>query len=113
MYANSQGVQHMDVQPFIYLCFPYYTYLHIYISTYLHIYIYANLQGVQDMEVQLFMESLLKCSDFADAVKPFHVHAQWAVRMTDEFFLQGDMERASGMRVSFMCDRRRARLVYV
>ena len=65
------------------------------------------------MEVQVLMESLLKCADFADAIKPFHVHVQWAVRMTDEFFLQGDMERASGMRVSFMCDRRRARLVYV
>jgi hypothetical protein len=55
------------------------------------------------MEMQLLMESLLKCSDFADAIKPFHVHAKWAVRMTDEFFLQGDMERASGMRVSQAC----------
>ena len=61
--------------------------------------------GAPDMDGQLFMETMLKGADFGDVLKPFAVHKKWVVRMTDEFFLQGDMERASGIRVSPMCDR--------
>ena len=38
-------------------------------------------------------------------IKPFPVAARWAIRVTDEFFLQGDVERQHGMAVTPLCDR--------
>jgi cAMP-specific phosphodiesterase len=49
------------------------------------------------MDVQLLMEVMLKGADLSDAVKAFDAHKKWTLRITNEFFLQGDMERASGM----------------
>jgi cAMP-specific phosphodiesterase len=43
------------------------------------------------------MEVMLKGADLSDAVKAFDTHKKWTLRITNEFFLQGDMERASGM----------------
>eukprot|EP00286_Rhodomonas_abbreviata_P026452 CAMPEP_0181306350 /NCGR_PEP_ID=MMETSP1101-20121128/10249_1 /TAXON_ID=46948 /ORGANISM="Rhodomonas abbreviata, Strain Caron Lab Isolate" /LENGTH=945 /DNA_ID=CAMNT_0023412393 /DNA_START=482 /DNA_END=3319 /DNA_ORIENTATION=+ len=51
------------------------------------------------------MEILIKCADTSNVLKPFDVAKKWALRVTDEFFLQGDMERANGMDVTPMCDR--------
>lgn len=51
------------------------------------------------------MEILIKCADTSNVLKPFPVAKKWAVRVTDEFFLQGDMERANGIDVTPMCDR--------
>ena len=61
--------------------------------------------GGGGLDSLLYMQLILKCADMADPMKPFPVFAKWAVRMTDELFLQGDMERASGMEVSAVCDR--------
>jgi hypothetical protein len=41
------------------------------------------------------------------------VARRWALRVTDEFFLQGDAERAMGMEVSPICDRNCASRVAV
>ncbi|KAJ1466431.1 hypothetical protein T484DRAFT_1861651, partial [Baffinella frigidus] len=38
-------------------------------------------------------------------LKPFDVARRWALRVTDEFFLQGDVEREFEMEVTPMCDR--------
>ena len=36
-----------------------------------------------------------------------HVHTHTQLRITDEFFLQGDLERSRGMPVTPICDRLR------
>jgi cAMP-specific phosphodiesterase len=46
---------------------------------------------------QLEMELLLKAADISNVIKPFPVAARWALRITDEFFLQGDVERQHDM----------------
>jgi hypothetical protein len=57
------------------------------------------------MDKQLAMELMVKCADISNVVKPAAVARRWALRVTDEFFLQGDAERAMGMEVSPICDR--------
>ena len=54
---------------------------------------------------QFEMELLLKAADISNVIKPFPVAARWALRVTDEFFLQGDVERQHGMAVTPLCDR--------
>jgi hypothetical protein len=58
-----------------------------------------------EMDKQLAMELMVKCADISNVVKPAAVARRWALRVTDEFFLQGDAERAMGMEVSPICDR--------
>jgi hypothetical protein len=53
----------------------------------------------------LEMQLLLKCADISNAFKPFGVAREWAVRVTDELFAQGDLERAHGLESTPMCDR--------
>ena len=54
---------------------------------------------------QFEMELLVKAADISNVIKPFPVAARWALRVTDEFFLQGDVERQHGMVVTPLCDR--------
>ena len=54
---------------------------------------------------QFEMELLLRAADISNVIKPFPVAARWALRVTDEFFLQGDVERQHGMLVTPLCDR--------
>jgi cAMP-specific phosphodiesterase len=58
-----------------------------------------------EMDKQLAMEIMVKCADVSNVVKPAAVARRWALRVTDEFFLQGDAERAMGMEVSPIYDR--------
>ncbi|KAJ1464983.1 hypothetical protein T484DRAFT_3640532, partial [Baffinella frigidus] len=58
-----------------------------------------------EMDKQLAMELMVKCADVSNVIKPAAVARRWALRVTDEFFLQGDAELAMGMEVSPMCDR--------
>jgi len=58
-----------------------------------------------EMDKQLAMELMVKCADISNVVKPVAVARRWALRVTDEFFVQGDAERAMGMEVSPTCDR--------
>jgi len=51
------------------------------------------------------MELILKCADISNVLKPFATAKRWAIRVTDEFYLQGDLERSRGMAVTQMCDR--------
>ena len=53
----------------------------------------------------LEMQLLLKCADISNAFKPFGAAREWAVRVTDELFAQGDLERAHGLEATPMCDR--------
>jgi len=54
---------------------------------------------------QLEMEMLIKAADISNVIKPFHVASRWAIRVTDEFFLQGDEEEVRGMARTPMCNR--------
>jgi len=58
-----------------------------------------------EMDKQLAMELMVKCADVSNVVKPTAVARHWALCVTDEFFRQGDVERAMGMNVSPSCDR--------
>jgi cAMP-specific phosphodiesterase len=58
-----------------------------------------------EIDKQLAMELMVKCADVSNVVKPATVARRWALRVTDEFFLQGDAERAMGMEVTPICDR--------
>ncbi|EKX46145.1 hypothetical protein GUITHDRAFT_70918, partial [Guillardia theta CCMP2712] len=62
-------------------------------------------EGQIEVDELFLMEIIIKCADTANVLKPFEVAKKWALRVTDEFFLQGDMERASGMEVTPICDR--------
>jgi hypothetical protein len=55
--------------------------------------------------IQLEMELIIKCADISNVLKPFPVARRWALRVTDEFFEQGDVEHARGMDVTPSCDR--------
>ena len=59
----------------------------------------------QEKDMLLEMQLLLKCADLSNVFKPFSVAKEWAVRVTDEMFTQGDLERAGGLEVTHMCDR--------
>jgi len=52
------------------------------------------------------MELIIKCADVSNVCKPAKVARRWALRVTDEFFLQGDVERDLGIDpVTPSCDR--------
>jgi len=57
------------------------------------------------LDRQFEMEIIIKCADTSNVLKPFIVAKKWAMRVTDEFFLQGDKEKESGMPLTPMCDR--------
>ena len=66
----------------------------------------ATLTGEGGVATKQFeMELLLRAADISNVIKPFPVAARWALRVTDEFFLQGDVERQHGMVVTPLCDR--------
>jgi hypothetical protein len=54
---------------------------------------------------QLAMELLVKSADISNVIKPFDAAKKWAVRIADEFFAQGDMEREHGLKVTPICNR--------
>ena len=58
-----------------------------------------------DDERQLMLNVLLHSADISNAVKPFPTYKTWASRVLEEFFKQGDREKALGLPVSPMMDR--------
>lgn len=69
--------------------------------------------GIGRMELKekkervFLMECLLKWADISNVVKPFTIAQKWAFRVVDEFFTQGDRERAADMAVTGMYDRKK------
>jgi hypothetical protein len=47
----------------------------------------------------------LKCCDVAHSTKPFDLHVQWTLRVSAEFFQQGDAEKNLGLPFSPFCNR--------
>jgi len=62
--------------------------------------------AARPVAIQLEMELLIKCADISNVLKPFPIARRWALRVTDEVFHQGDVERTLGMPVTPTCDRR-------
>ena len=46
------------------------------------------------------MQVLIKSADISNVLKPFAVARGWALRVMDEFFLQGDLESQYGLPVT-------------
>lgn len=54
---------------------------------------------------QLVSNAILHASDISTSLRDFDVSAQWADLLFEEFFNQGDTEKALGLEVSMLCDR--------
>lgn len=48
---------------------------------------------------------MLHCADISHPAKPWEVHKEWTLRLINEFFRQGDMEKELGRQCSPLCDR--------
>lgn len=53
----------------------------------------------------LLLQMILKVADVAHPAKPWVVHRRWSDLVTEEFFLQGDLEAAQQLPISPLCDR--------
>ena len=54
---------------------------------------------------QQFMDIIIHACDISNPTKPLDVYEQWADKVMNEFWLQGDKEREMGIPISFLCDR--------
>eukprot|EP01026_Neomeris_dumetosa_P082961 TRINITY_DN95622_c0_g1_i1.p2 TRINITY_DN95622_c0_g1~~TRINITY_DN95622_c0_g1_i1.p2 ORF type:complete len:562 (-),score=58.87 TRINITY_DN95622_c0_g1_i1:428-1921(-) len=59
----------------------------------------------QDDNRELLFCVLLHCADIGNPMRPAGISYKWAVRVTDEFFNQGDKEKQMGLTVTPMMDR--------
>ena len=48
---------------------------------------------------------LFHMSDISNSVKPFHMAQTWVDLLFQEFFHQGDLERAAGRPITYLMDR--------
>ncbi|XP_063703547.1 3',5'-cyclic-AMP phosphodiesterase isoform X4 [Culicoides brevitarsis] len=51
------------------------------------------------------LENMVHCADLSNPTKPLPLYKKWVSLLMEEFFRQGDKERAAGMDISPMCDR--------
>ena len=51
------------------------------------------------------LQNMVHCADLSNPTKPLPAYKLWVDRIMEEFFQQGDKERAGGMDISPMCDR--------
>ena len=62
--------------------------------------------ALNKMEERLqVLEIIIKCGDIGHAAKCLDLHEKWTLLVCEEFFNQGDMEKALGQQVSMYCDR--------
>jgi len=64
--------------------------------------------AVDNEKLTLTLSMLLKCADLGHLTAPWDIHMQWAAKLREEFFLQGDKEKAAGLSVMPMFDRKKA-----
>lgn len=62
--------------------------------------------GVKDEEDRLLvMEMMMHASDIGNPSRPWRFCYEWANKVMNEFFAQGDKEREMGLKISNLCDR--------
>ena len=54
---------------------------------------------------QEFLNIIIHACDISNPTKPFNVYKNWAERVINEFWLQGDKEKELNLPISFLCDR--------
>lgn len=54
---------------------------------------------------QLVSNAVIHACDISTSLREFEVSTKWADLLFEEFFNQGDMEKAQGLEVSMLCDR--------
>ena len=68
--------------------------------------IFDNLNEVSKNERQQnFMDLIIHACDISNPTKPYEIYNIWANKVMNEFYLQGDKEKALAIPVSFLCDR--------
>ena len=56
-------------------------------------------------DIRLALSMVMKLADISNCTRPHHLYVNWCNHITDEFYLQGDRERALGHPVSPFMDR--------
>lgn len=51
---------------------------------------------------------MIHLADLSNPTKPIHLYQQWTDRIMEEYWQQGDKEKALGLDISPMCDRHNA-----
>eukprot|EP00899_Mesostigma_viride_P014750 jgi/Mesvir1/23276/Mv20980-RA.3 len=59
----------------------------------------------KDSDRMLLLQLSLKVADIGHSAKPLAIHREWSQRVTEEFYRQGDRERAAQLAVSPFMDR--------
>ncbi|KAF5832352.1 hypothetical protein DUNSADRAFT_11762 [Dunaliella salina] len=63
---------------------------------------------LDEAKKMLLLQVALKCADLGHVAETVDVHLKWVRRLEEEFFQQGDLEKASGLPVSPLFDRKHA-----
>ena len=61
---------------------------------------------MQETDKRVAMSAILRAADLGYHAMPLDVHIGWVERLAEEYAQQGDDERALGLAISPMCDRR-------
>lgn len=69
-----------------------------------------NKEDAEQRRLMAYM--LLKCADISNVTKPFPIAKNWGMRLTEEFFAQGDKERLLWTSVTPYMDRTRQTLAH-
>jgi len=56
-------------------------------------------------EQQILLNYLIHSADLGHNTKKFEISIQWVELLSNEFWMQGDIERKKGIQISFLCDR--------
>ena len=56
-------------------------------------------------EQQMLLNYLIHAADLGHNTKKFEISLHWVELLSEEFWMQGDMERSKGIPISFLCDR--------
>jgi len=62
-------------------------------------------QSTKFEEQQSIFDFLIHSADLAHNTKPFNISVKWVELLSNEFWIQGDVEKENNLPISFLCDR--------